>query len=221
MSNAKSHEERGRVERRIGLIRVMLERMTVTVMVSQTALQWETLFAKIANTIDDLPLARGDTTNRTDIGYEILTANRVKLGRNNQRSLVGSGLSLDMTSNLTRILEKNRQIYKAWYQLFMDQIHMITMKPPKWQVTGRLPEVGDIVLFTYLDSGYGKKDKVWKLGKITKSGKTKVEIVFYPHSGKTKAKCSTLERNPREVSILFSLDELCVNSKEYFQKVSE
>ena len=221
VSNAKSHEERGRVERRIGLIRVMLERMTVTVMVSQTALQWETLFAKIANTIDDLPLARGDTTNRTDIGYEILTANRVKLGRNNQRSLVGSGLSLDMTSNLTRILEKNRQIYKAWYQLFMDQIHMITMKPPKWQVTGRLPEVGDIVLFTYLDSGYGKKDKVWKLGKITKSGKTKVEIVFYPHSGKTKAKCSTLERNPREVSILFSLDELCVNSKEYFQKVSE
>ena len=58
VSLAKSHEERGRVERRIGLVRQMLEHMVGNSTPVQTALQWQTLFAKIANTIDNLPLAK-------------------------------------------------------------------------------------------------------------------------------------------------------------------
>ena len=57
--------------------------------VPMTSLQWDTLFSRISNTIDNLPIARGDTSNETSLGYEIITPNRLKLGRNNYRSLAG------------------------------------------------------------------------------------------------------------------------------------
>ena len=70
-------------------------------------LQWETLFSKIDNTVDNLPMATGNTTNATNLGYKINTPNRLKLGRNNYRSLEGSGIKLDMSSNLIALLEQN------------------------------------------------------------------------------------------------------------------
>ena len=35
----------------------------------QTVLQWETLFSKIAKTVDNLPMAKGNTSNTTNLGY--------------------------------------------------------------------------------------------------------------------------------------------------------
>ena len=77
----------------------------------QTALQWETLFSKVANTVDNLPMAKGSTSNASNLGYEIITPNRLKLGRNNFRTLDGSGFKLDISANLTRMLERNRELY--------------------------------------------------------------------------------------------------------------
>ncbi len=64
-----------------------------------TCLQWDTLFSRISNSIDNLPLALGNTSNETALGYEIITPNRLKLGRNNYRSLEGSGIDLEMIKN--------------------------------------------------------------------------------------------------------------------------
>lgn len=220
VSAAKSHEERGRVERRIGLLRDMLERM-VDPTTAQTALQWETLFAKVSSTIDDLPLAKGNTSNEAQLGCEILTANRIKMGRNSSRSLAAPGILLDMPASLTKLLERNRQMYHTWYQLFIDQVHLLALKPNKWQTTSRLPVIDDIVLFVQLDGSYSKAGKSWKLGRIIETNKSRVKILAFNKSKKgSKATSSVLERNVREVSILFSLDELYVNSREYFQKTN-
>ena len=220
VSAAKSHEERGRVERRIGLIRDMLSR-TIDPTVAQTPLQWHALFAKIANSIDDLPLAKGNPSNSNELGYEILTANRIKMGRNNNRSLTFPGMTLDMAAGLTCMLEKNRKMYQVWYQIFMDHVHLLTMKPDKWNVTSKMPQEGDVVLFVQNDSGYTKASKTWKLGKIVEVIKSRVKILsFTKNARRAKAKGSVFERNVREVSILFSLDELYVNSRGYFQKLS-
>ena len=50
------------------------------------------LFAKIANTVDNLPMAKGDISNSSNLGYKIITPNRLKLGKNNYQSLEGSGI---------------------------------------------------------------------------------------------------------------------------------
>ena len=89
VSTAKAHSERGRVERKIRSLRESLEKMGVNTNHPQTVLQWETIFAKIVNTVDNLPMAKGNTSNSSNLGYEIITPNRLKLGRNNYRSLEG------------------------------------------------------------------------------------------------------------------------------------
>ena len=71
-------------------------------------LQWETLFSKKANTVDNLPTAKGNTSSSSNLGHEIFTPNRLKLGRNNYRSLEGSGIKLHMVSNLMSLLKRNR-----------------------------------------------------------------------------------------------------------------
>ena len=75
VSTANAHSERGRVERKIRTLRESLERMGVNSSHAQTVLQWETLFSKIENTVDNLPIAKGSTTNATNLGYEIITPN--------------------------------------------------------------------------------------------------------------------------------------------------
>ena len=218
VSNPKSHEERGRVERKIGLIRETLERSMDQSNVVQTSIQWETLFSKIANTLDDLPLAKGNSTNQSFLGFEILTANRIKLGRNNNRSLVGSGMTIDLSPSLTKLLEKNRKIYHCWYQLFIDNIHALNLRPSKWPKSSRQPAVGDIVLFVYNDAAHCEKSRKWKLGKVLETTKNSVKIQFVVQTPKTQKMVNhTADRNPRDVSLILSLEEIQINSKEYFK----
>ena len=219
-SNAKAHEERGRVERKIRTLRNTLERLGVRANHSRTTLQWDYLFTKIANSIDDLPLARGDTSNVSSLGYEIITANRLKLGRNNSRSLGESGVKFDNSPKFQRIMENNRAIYQEWLQLYIDNIHNLTVKPSKWSVNTRKPCVDDIVLFTLNDSGYGKENITWKLGRVIETKERKVKITFAGNSTGSKIpKMHILQRNPRDVSILFSTEEFNINTNLHFQDV--
>ena len=89
-------------------------------------------------------MAKGSTSNATNIGYEILTPNRLKLGQNNYCSLEGSGIKLDMSSNLTALLERNRELYCEWYGIFNENIHMLDLRPNKWLKNSRLPILNDI-----------------------------------------------------------------------------
>ena len=219
VSNAKAHEERGRVERRIGIVRRTLEKLLVGMgpPPAQTAMQWETLFAKIANSIDNLPLAKGNSDTQSHFGFEILTANRLKLGRNNFRSLAGEGIHVDMPDNISRLLDRNRKLYHNWYQLFIDEIQDLNLRPPKWCKTTRQPVVGDILIFIMDDSAYHKNNCQWKLGKAISVSKDSITIEYYVNNQKaSNLKPRTIVRNPRDTAILFSLNELYPNSREYF-----
>ena len=146
VSNAKAHSERGRVERRIHALRESLEKLGGNTTVPMTCMQWDTLFSRISKTLDNLPIARGDTSNESALVYDIITPNRLKLGRNNSRSLEGSGIDLEMSSNFTKILDRNCTIYHQWYQTFIDNVHLLNLCLNKWLRSSRLPMV-DIVLF--------------------------------------------------------------------------
>ena len=218
VSNAKSHQERGRVERRIKTIRDTLAKMGEGTTVPQTSLQWETVFAKIANTINDLPIAKGDSTNANDVGFEILTPNRIIMGRNNKRGLAGDGINLEMSSNLQKMLNRNHEIYAMWYQLYIDNIHLLSLKPSKWLKSDDQPKIGDVALFVMKEvQSYRKSDAEWRLGLVVGVQPRKITLEF---SGRNKkGEKSRLERNPREVCILLGAEELAINSKEYFQRL--
>ena len=103
-------------------------------------------------------MAKGSTSNASNLGYEIITPNRLKLSRNNFRKMDELGIKLDMAANLTGMLERNRELYCKWYKIFINNIHLLDLRPNKWLKNGRLPVLDDIVLFVFLDSEYGKEE---------------------------------------------------------------
>ena len=217
VSSAKAHSERGRVERRIRVLRETLEKLGVDVATPMTCMQWDTLFSRISNSIDNLPLARGDTSNESSLGYEIITPNRLKLGRNNYRSLEGNGIDLDMSSNFTKILDRNRSIYQQWYQSFIDNVHLLNLRPNKWLKSSRLPNVNDVVIFVFNDSNYTKESAYWRLAKVVEVQGSKVVLKY---GIKANRMGQTLTRSVRDISIVYSVGEMLINTRGHFDECS-
>ena len=218
ISNAKSHEERGRVESKVKVMRSMLEKLAIKSDTRMTCMQWETLFAKVANMIDDVPIAKGNSSNIHDLGWEIITPNRLKLGRNNFRSLEGS-FSLK-GSTAQDLLDKNKRIQQIWYQTFIDRLHHLIPKPAKWNNTERV-SVDDICIFIYNENPSMNAD-IWKLGRVVEVSVRKVKISFPVKSVPGKLpKMKFIERSPRDISIISAADDINLNSWEYFEKISQ
>ena len=73
----------GKVERKIREVKSSLERSFQDVKFS--IIQWETVATEIANCINDMPLALGNISSDFE-NMDLITPNRLRLGRNNNRS---------------------------------------------------------------------------------------------------------------------------------------
>lgn len=211
VSNPKSHQERGRVEAKVKVLRSMLTKLSVNCTEAMTTVSWETLFAKIANEIDNLPLCKGNSSNVRDFGFDIITPNRLKIGRNNYRSLEDSSVLNSNTD--TQLLEVGRKVQQVWYQILIDRLHHFIPKPTKWSSTDPV-EVGDICIFVHKDSGIERNWK-WILGKIIGVESRKVMIEYLAPGKKRKL---IVTRNPRQVSKIYNSSDLPVNTIEYYKK---
>ena len=96
----------------------------------------------------------------------------MKLGRNNYRSLEGCGINEEMSSNFIKLLERNRSIYRCWYQTFVDNVHLLNLCPN----SSRLPIINDIVLFVFNDGNLSKEFVTWRLGWVSKVENTRGSI---------------------------------------------
>ena len=72
-------------------------------------LQWETMGSQIANTVNDLPLALGNIVADYEF-MDLLTPNRLKLGRNNDRAPVFP-VETDEQGSLQRVIDENNRIF--------------------------------------------------------------------------------------------------------------
>jgi hypothetical protein len=203
-SAPKAHQAQGRVERRIRTIRDMLQRLFDTTDLCDTLLGWETVFAGIASQVDDVPIARGSASAPSDLGWEIITPNRLKLGRNNFRSLEGQ-VKLDFCPQSQ--LERNRDIMRQWHQIFMERVQLLVPAPSK--VEGRDVEVGDVVLFVFSDGG-SKRDNVWKLGKVVEVVSGTTIKIQYSLAGIAP---KTMIRSIRSVVIVLTAEEISTGSE--------
>ena len=79
------HNYNGKVECRIRHIKESLKKTISNQRLS--VLQWETVSAEVLNAINDLPLALGNIVSDFE-NMDVITTNRLKLGRNNERSPV-------------------------------------------------------------------------------------------------------------------------------------
>jgi hypothetical protein len=219
-STAKSHCERGRVERKVGILRNMLKKSAVNTEFSLTPMQWETVFSKMASEIDDLPMARCDGSSTSDFGWDLLTPNRFKLGRSNSRAIEGP-MYLTEGSSPTLLLKRVQSIQAYWYQLLLDRIHHFIPRSTKWDSTDEV-KLEDVVLFRFKDSSSSKLE-VWRIGKVVEILKEgRGIIISYPTAtpGSDKVKTSFVERSPRDLAVISSVSDLNLNSAEFFNKIN-
>ena len=204
----KAHYEVGRVEAKVKLLKDMLSKLSDTNEKILTMIGWETLFQKIANSLDNLPMCK--ISGGYDFEWSIITPNRLKLGRNNFRSLE---TSMYLSNCPQSIMERNKLIQEEWYKIFVSRIHHLLPRP-KWFKTDSI-KVDDIVLFIFED-GLTKKLTIWKIGKVVNVQKSKIQVQ-YSISSSTKPK--VIIRNPREICKIYSADELGLNTVDHYKRI--
>ena len=156
------HNVNGRVERKIRSIKESIEKSAHNEKLS--IIQWETLGACIANTINDLPIAKGNIVSNLE-HLDLITPNRLKLGRNNSRSPDGP---LQVTGDLDQIILNNTLISDAWFELWLISSVPKLMIQPKWFDSDRDVQVGDIVLFLKKE---GELNSTYQYGRISEAVK--------------------------------------------------
>ena len=135
------HNFHGKVERKIKTIRESIEKSMHNERLS--VLQWETLAAQVSNSINDMPIALTNAVSDLEFA-DIITPNRLKLGRNNDRSPVGA---LKISNDCSKILQANKSIFDTWFESWLISYVPKLMSHPKWFVDDKHLKQGDIVLF--------------------------------------------------------------------------
>ena len=122
-----AHNMHGKVERKIKEVNASLERSVHNERLS--ILQWETIRTVISNSINDLPIAIG---NMVDVeNMDLLTPDRLLLGRNNNKSPTGNLL---VNSNPTKLINQSSKIYDVWFESWLLNHVPKLMNQSKWLV---------------------------------------------------------------------------------------
>ena len=136
-----AHYVHGKVERKIREIKRSLARNMNKQRLS--VLQWETLIQQICNSMNDVPIGLGNKTECLD-SLDILTPNRLILGRNNSRNPTAP---LQLSNDFRRIIENNNKIFCMWFKEWLVSYVPTLVEKPKWFTTEYNISVGDIILF--------------------------------------------------------------------------
>ena len=196
------HNMNGKVERQIREIKVSLEKRLNSKL---SIMQWETLAAEIGNSINNRPLALGNITSNFE-NMDLITPNRLLMGRNNERSPVGK---MTVTSDPTRIFKSNNAIFDSWFENWLMSHVPKLMLQPKWFQSDDIKE-GDIILFLKAESSinstyqYGLVDSIQQ----SKDGKIRKVKVKYKNANENTFRYTF--RAVRELIVIHHVDEIGV-----------
>jgi len=205
----KSHSSQGRVERRIGIIKTTLSKLSESGFLL-SFLGWETLFSRIANDLNNLPMARASSTGLSRPEWNVLTPNRLLLGRNNKRSLTGP-LVIDSTPS--HILDRISTAQEEWYRIFVKQLHLF-VPSPKWFTSDQIKD-GDIVLF-FMDVHFKSANTKWHYGWVIAVADLTLTIEYTVPPSDTK---KSIQRSKRDVVRIAHESELDFNTEVHAQRV--
>ena len=131
----------GKVERKIKHVQDSFLKVTNNSRLS--LLQWETLGDQVANSVNKQPIAIGNIVEEVE-NLDILTPNRLILGRNNERCPTGN---FDVTSDPRKIIQANSDIFKTWFECWLISYVPTLIKRPKWFNSDRDIKLGDVIIF--------------------------------------------------------------------------
>ena len=166
-------------------------------------MQWETLVAAIANNINNLSIGIGSKVDVENL--DLITPNRLLLGRNNLTSPVGEMVVCD---NPSKLVKESLKIYNVWFESWLLNHVPKLMDQNKWFSGDNNLQVGDIVLFTKTDSAISS---TYQYGKITKVEPTKdgiVRKIQVKHTNSNEISSSETYRPVRNLILIRSIDKI-------------
>ena len=196
------HNMHGRVERKIKEVKASINKSYTNERLS--VIEWETVGAEISNCINDLPIGLHNWSSDLE-NLDLITPNRLRLGRNNDRSPVGPLL---VTSKPEKFMNSNLAIFQAWFENWLISCVPNLIHQPKWFRTDYDLKKGDLILFLKEEGSlvgsyqYGMIDEV----EVGKDGKIRTVIVKYHNSNENHPR--TTRRAVRELVMIHPVDEL-------------
>ena len=196
------HNMHGKVERKIRTVRESIEKKLQGHRLS--ILQWESLGDQIANEINNLPLGTVRNTPSLE-DLDILTPNRLLLGRNNERSPSGPLL---MTNDTSKMLQSNVDVFTVWFESWLISYVPRLMYQPKWFKTVRDMKVGDIVLFLKTDHEYSKQYQYGIVDSVEKGRDDRIRTVSVRYRNSNEKQDRKTRRAVRELVVVHHVDEI-------------
>ena len=197
------HNFHGKVERKIRTIKETIHKSAQDARLS--VLEWETLSAEIANTINNLPVAIGNETEDLE-NLDLITPNRLKLGRNNDRSPVGV---IEVSDRYDRILQINSDIFTAWWEAWLTSAVPKLVPQPKWFHNDQHVQEGDIVLFRRNEGGIlAGEYKYGIVDEVQRSEDNCIRSVVVKYKNSTEGFDRTTFRAVRSLVIIHRIDEI-------------
>ena len=146
------HHQHGKVERKIRQIKESFEKSFHNVRLS--VLQWQTVADETANSINNMPIGTGSSRNvNLELDdLDIITPNRLKFGRNNERSPLGPAY---VSNDPFKFIDMNQDIFESWWEHWLvSAVPELIEKPVNWKGDENIKD-GDIVLFRKVEGTIG------------------------------------------------------------------
>ena len=204
------HNERGRVESKIKVLKDFLEKGSL-VSSKHSYLELETIGLNVATMINSLPITANQDDQANTMGeLGLICPNLFIMGRNNARS-PERFVSLDF--NPAKALKELAATNEKLTEILGDFIPRFI--PGKRFTDVRPPEKNDVVLFVAKESNRSRNIE-YKYGKIIETnvdGRINKVLVEYRNADECVKR--KVERNIKDLVLILSSDEIDFNSAEH------
>ena len=199
-----AHYIYGKVERKIRQIKDSVEKDLCNQRFS--VLKWEIFAAEISNSINNLPLALGSIYSDLD-NLDLITPNRLRLGRNNDRSPVGA---VEVITTPSRFLQGNKKIFKIWFENWLLSHVPKLMFHPKWFNSERDVIVGDVIFFLKNEGSLNNTYQYGMIKDVEFSKDDKIRRVTVKYWNSNENTNPETRRAVRNIVIIYPVDETCI-----------
>lgn len=196
------HNFHGKVERKIRGVRESLEKSFVNSRLS--VLEWETLVSEIANSMNNMPIAIGNIVDGLE-NIDLITPNRLRLGRNNERSPIGS---IEIDDKIDHILRRNNNIFEKWWECWLTSVLPKLMAKPKWYKNDENLKVGDVVLFQKTESSLSGDYTIGMVDSVDYGIDFKIRSVVIKYRNFSENIDRFTKRAVRSLTVIHRVDEL-------------
>ena len=203
------HNMHGKVERKIRSVRDSIQKKLQGHRLS--ILQWESLGDQIANEINNLPIATvKDSSSLEDL--DILTPNRLLLGRNNERSPSGPLL---VCNDSSKIIQANADIFTAWFETWLISYVPKLMYQPKWFHSDRDMKVGDVVLFLKSEGELSRQYQFGMVDAVELGRDERIRTVSVRYRNCNSKEDRFTRRAVRDLCVVHHVDEVSIFEEVY------